>query len=534
MFTFFPEGGGDRTGQSKSKTSSDDFEGDYKITQGSLTFTLEPRVDLDIQIGRYHETSDGYASTIAKRGWEADSNLASTQLSTWIEMGLGLDAYKAIYQQSEGYAQAMNYQGEHELFTEDDESQYLIGDRPKAVQLAGPTRDLEVPEEPDFSGYPIFGGHNLLSCVDGLDDETGGIDEAVCVANIGTADPSLLEDGEEPSIPGSDMGDSNAENALDTRGNPRPYNVVDITGHVLFTIYCLAYPSIGRLPWSPGDARMDISNPSGCTEVGVTDDGDSSVNYVTEHIFELQSLAQFLSFAIHGQLPDGQQTSRNTIPQRVAEQLQDDYRSWAGSNAPEGNAMDHMFNSIGSNNNKDAMIPCEEQLNAVKGRLWTGNNIISEDSWDREDLDDPENIHMALSWLRDAANIFAYMEADPVQDRFQETVNSIRSELEQFEDLYNAHHSNQIDLLGLWDEWVISYFEDMRDRAAAWARRRGDALEGEWQDVVRSARRQYNADPNPQNQLSLEAAEENLKVIRETIQNILDRITNTSFWNWLT
>ncbi|KAL4941275.1 flavoprotein [Aspergillus oleicola] len=87
---------------------------------------------------------------------------------------------------------------------------------------------------------------------------------------------------------------------------------------------------------------------------------------------------------------------------------------------------------------------------------------------------------------------------------------------------------------GIWDEWVISYFEDMRDRAAAWLRRRSDFLEGEWRDVVRSARRQHNADPSPENQLELEAAEEDLKVILKTIENILDRITSTSFWRWLT
>jgi hypothetical protein len=530
LWTYFPEEAGDRGGQTKSKTSSDAFDGDYKITKGSLTFMFEPRVDFDIQLGKYHETHDEYASR--KREWGAESTLASTQISTWMEMGLKLDGYKALYEQSEGYTQVMNG-GVYDLFPDMDESQYLIGDRPDAIHLTGPTRDLDAPEKPDFSGYAIFGGHNLLECADGLGEDIGETPEAVCVPNIAQSDPSLLADGEEPSMPGTELGTIIDDDSLDKRGNPRPYDVVDITGTVLFTIWCLAYPSVGRLPWNPGDPMMDISDPDSCTEIGVTDQGDPNQNYVTEHVFELQSIANFISFAIHGRLPDGTQTQHSRISQNVAQQLNNDYQNWAGANPPAENAVWHMFNAIGSNNNKGAMLRTEEQLNAVKGRLWSGNNIIADDTWDAQDLDNSNNIHMALSWLRESAHIFAYMEHSDVQDRLQETVNSIRDELERFQDLYNANHANQIDILSLWDEWIVAYFTDMRDRAASWVRRRGATLRADWQDIVRSRRRDYNANPTPTTQLELEAAEENLQTIQETIDEITNTIQNTSFWNWL-
>ncbi|KAL2859873.1 uncharacterized protein BJX67DRAFT_338240 [Aspergillus lucknowensis] len=534
MWSYFPEAAGERRGKTQSKISKDAFDGEYKVTKGSFTVTFEPRVDLDISIGKYVEMSDGYAQTKnAKRGWEASSNLASTELSLWFEMGLQLDGYKAVFQQSEGFAQAMNYGGDHDLFPEDDESQYLIGKRPDAYHLKSPTRDLDGPKEPDYSGYPIFGGHDLLECASGLGEDTGKIPEAVCLAGIADADPKLLEDGGEPSMKGTELGNGE-DKSLDPRGNPRPYDIVDLADQVLFTIWCLSYPSIGRLPWSPGDPMMDVADPDGCTEVGVTDDGDPNMEYVTEHIFELQSIAQFISFAIHGRLPDGSQTQHSTISQATAERLDEDYGNWAGNNAPAESALYHIFNAIGSNNNKGAMIRCEAQLNAVKGRLWSGIDIIADSTWDGQGLDDPDNAHMALSWLREAGNIFAYLEADEVQDRLQETVDSIREELERFQDLYNANQSSQIDIVSLWDEWIISFFEDMRDRAASWVRRRAATIVADWEDIVRSRRRDYNADPNPENQVELEAAEENLKIVKETVDGILDRIRNTTFWDWLT
>ncbi|KAJ5551531.1 hypothetical protein N7461_006229, partial [Penicillium sp. DV-2018c] len=534
MFNYFPEAAGDRRGQTQSKIRKDGFDGEYKVTKGSFTATFEPRVDLDIQLGKYVEMSDGYAQTKNAKRWEADSNLASTELSLWFNMALQLDGHKALYQQSEGFAQAMNYGGDHDLFPEDDESQYLIGKRPDAYYLKSPTRDLESPKKPGFSGYPLFGGHDLLECADGLGDNTGKIPEAVCIANIADADPGLLEDGEEPSVKGTELGKGTEREILDIRGNPRAYNVVGITGQILFTIYCLAYPSIGKLPWTSGDPMMDIADPDGCTEVGVTNNGDPNMNYVTEHIFELQSIARFISFAIHGELPDGSRTQLPTLSQSAGQRLNEDYGSWAGNNAPAESPIYHMFNAIGSNHNKAVMIPCEEQLNAVKGRLWSGHHIISDSTWDDEDLDDPLNIQMALSWLRDAGNIFAYLEADDVQVRLQDTVEAIRDELEQFQDLYNANQSNHIDVLSLWDEWIIAHFRDMRDRAASWVRRRGTSLVGDWQDIVRVRRRAYNADPNPDNQLELEAAQENLKLIEDAVDSISARIRDTTFWKWLT
>ncbi|KAL2867536.1 uncharacterized protein BJX67DRAFT_380889 [Aspergillus lucknowensis] len=73
-----------------------------EVTKGSFTVTFEPRVDLDISISKYVEMSDGYTQTKnAKYGWEASTNLASTELSLWFEMGLQLDGYKAVFQQSE-------------------------------------------------------------------------------------------------------------------------------------------------------------------------------------------------------------------------------------------------------------------------------------------------------------------------------------------------------------------------------------------------------------------------------------------------
>lgn len=77
--------------------------------------------------------------------------------------------------------------GDRDPFLEEDESKYLIGDRPKAIHLAGQAHDLESPGEPDFSGYPVFSWHDLLECVTGMNNDTGGTPEAICVANIASA-----------------------------------------------------------------------------------------------------------------------------------------------------------------------------------------------------------------------------------------------------------------------------------------------------------------------------------------------------------
>lgn len=107
--------------------------------------------------------------------------------------------------------------------------------------------------------------------------------------------------------------------------------------------------------------------------------------------------------------------------------------------------------------------------------------------------------------------------------------NSIRAELERFQDFYNADQATHIDIFSLRDEWIIAAFKDLRDRAASWVRRRGAPIMADSENIVRSRGRDYHADPNSQNQLELEAAVQNSNTARETADGTLDRIMNMSF-----
>ncbi|KAK2764375.1 hypothetical protein FQN54_009069 [Arachnomyces sp. PD_36] len=541
LWSYYPRSVGGVRGQTRGDAKSDIFDGDLKITNGALSVNFQPRFELGIRLDNtYAEESE----STKRDGIDEKTPIIWYGLGLGMLMGFKADLNDITLPRFPGYAEVFSYGGEEDIFPDDDDEQVIIGTSPGAIRIGSPSDDPDPPSEPEHVGFPVFGGFDLLECSGELDDEPGSISRVRCLRDLTIFDEDLLEDGGEPSLPGTKLGggensrrirshSSELTHHWDRRGNPRDFWVVDQNGNRLFRISSLAYPSIGQLPFTQGDPLMAILVPQDCDDPRVTEDGDVNLNYVTEHIFELQSVAQFLSFTIHGNLPNGQSSSHASLSQRVLLRMRQDYSNWGGNGAPGGSALGNIFNAMGSRSNTDPLIACEEQLNAIKARLWGGISPIADDRWRRERLDSQRHLDGALTWLRNSGAVFSYLEADPVQTRLQGIIGDIRDELVQFQDVYNNVNSGTIDIVALWDEWIRAFFEDIRDRAGMWTRRRLGPLLRVWQAEVASARRRVQQNPSQQNQATLEAAEENLERIEELSLNLDLAIDSTEFFDFL-
>ena len=161
-----------------------------------------------------------------------------------------------------------------------------------------------------------------------------------------------------------------------------------------------------------GKGWITIAKPAICGAIGVTSflTQPANTKFVTEHVFEKQTLRNIIEYMMAGQVPGGGQLSAGqALVKGIFDQTGIYFSNWPANlqqsfgSTPE----DTSFGTLGhaqSPANYDNLQVCDADLNAIKARITAGIAFISTGEW--SSYGDEQKV----SYLSDVIDTFSYMQ----------------------------------------------------------------------------------------------------------------------------
>ncbi|GKT51071.1 killer toxin subunits alpha/beta [Colletotrichum spaethianum] len=379
---------------------------------------------------------------------------------------------------------------------------------PRVVLTGGDTPEDR--DAPEINGYALFGANQFMNCGSGGGNNTG---ELVCFYDLVAYDDELvqpdppyklkreyLEPLSEQELqrlePRAGPSDGNAQNypAYEYPANPNgPTNAVNF-----------------RTPTYPngddGDAlddetgrneRWARANPGNCVDTSVTQNGVQGVHWThvqSEHPDDRSITPNhFLNFVQSGtlDLADGNGGTFTTqLPlftwNEVYNNFFHDYRTWVPATVnvpiPAGSGADDMADALGSTGNPTVMYNLEENLNVIKGRIYTTEgNPISDDRM-RTLMQNPtqQSAETVLSVLASTIAVFNVMNSAQVSGLRTQVNDGRAAAAGQFDTMFAATFpNNPARMRPLLAEFITQW----NIRATNFARRAVDVRLNELQNA---------------------------------------------------
>jgi hypothetical protein len=182
---------------------------------------------------------------------------------------------------------------------------------------------------------------------------------------------------------------------------------------------------------------ITIAKPGICGAIGVFafTTQPANTDFVTEHVFEKQSLRDYIQYMTQGLLPGGQTLKAGAaVVSGIFDQTGSFFASWPSGTVPSfgANPWDSAFGCLGHSEapaNNDNLQVCDADLNAIKARIARGIQFADLSSWQKYGNQEK------VDYLADVIDTFSYM-------KFGQTVKS-----------YNAAYKA---LLLFWKLWAAS------------------------------------------------------------------------------
>ena len=161
-----------------------------------------------------------------------------------------------------------------------------------------------------------------------------------------------------------------------------------------------------------GKGWISIAKPAICGAIGVASflTQPANTKFVTEHVFEKQSLRNIIEYMMAGQLPGGGQlTAGKAAVAGIFDQTGIFFSDWP-TNLQQSfgsSPVDTCFGALGhaqSPANYDNLQVCDADLNAIKARIAAGIAFISTGEWGT--YGDEQKV----SYLSDVIDTFSYMQ----------------------------------------------------------------------------------------------------------------------------
>ncbi|KAM7210667.1 Mutanase [Rhypophila decipiens] len=390
-----------------------------------------------------------------------------------------------------------------------------VGGTPRADTLyKGPGSSPDTHRTPpSWSGSSLFGSSsNYLQCK--------AATQLTCLngKQLQLFVPELLIDPDTGTIyhkkrdleSGSADGTNTTWHELDRRGTgeQRTYKVKTPSGRE-FIIRSHTYPNglNGQflLGENPNAGFYTLEDPEDCEITDITDSGpQSGVDYVTEHIVELNFFPQLLEFMMKGKAKrtDGTEYTVSPGTHLVPEGFLDEnslfQTPWnqfhSGFHPPGETPIDSGWRCMGDTDNPAAFVNADSMLNGAKMRLNMGWNPVADSTWkdngwDKTDEEfGSEYAQQALSSLRLVMSVFDYYNADKVNLNFADTITGIHNLFQLYQQIVQRIQTNVLfDMPGLTLEFVYNVLIPRLESADTWVRSRLVRLHDRWTTALNDA-----------------------------------------------
>ncbi len=164
-----------------------------------------------------------------------------------------------------------------------------------------------------------------------------------------------------------------------------------------------------------GKGWITIAKPAICGAIGVASFATqpANTNFVTEHVFEKQTLRNIIQYMMNGELPGGGQlTAGKALVQGIFDTTGIYFSSWP-TNLQQSfgsSPVETSFGTLGhaqSPPNYDNLQVCDADLNAIKARISAGFAFLSTGEWNNFGNE------QKVSYLSDVIDTFSYIKFGP-------------------------------------------------------------------------------------------------------------------------
>ncbi|XPS98960.1 hypothetical protein M3J09_008147 [Ascochyta lentis] len=146
---------------------------------------------------------------------------------------------------------------------------------------------------------------------------------------------------------------------------------------------------------------------------------------------------------------------------------------------------DLVFEALGSNNNRDDFVLCEEEINGYKARIWNQKNAMAPAKYKKAVTDGVSGAtgsNVYLSGLRNTLAVFEYMNNADVKFRFQASIKNVGIELKNVEHLTKE----KMDLSKEWQDFMKTHLAGVEKKAKEWfSDRIVKETEGQINDMIK-------------------------------------------------
>ncbi|KAJ4359596.1 uncharacterized protein N0V89_000151 [Didymosphaeria variabile] len=316
----------------------------------------------------------------------------------------------------------------------------------------------------------------------GLFVECGEENEALAVRDVNVEAMAMITEAP-MATPTASPSDPNGHEHQNEKRDIRTYPVTFAKGNV-FTMTNLDYPSAPQLFNSPAVDRNVFTYKSNKMEDAAVKNikriptAQEMVDYVTEHIVELQSIALFIKDVTskdkslvtffknrwHKALPANTVTSRPHKPHYYTEGM-----------TTRNSLNDLIFEALGSDNNLHDFVMCEDSINSFKMRMWKGEAPMALTTYNdavtaamKGQL--PSSAYMSA--LRGVVAVYRYMSDPQVKSRMNEAITNVEIELQNVQHLTGTNL--QTNLAKAWRTYMRDRVADIGTDGKKWLQARID------------------------------------------------------------
>ncbi|RDW92951.1 uncharacterized protein DSM5745_00273 [Aspergillus mulundensis] len=299
-------------------------------------------------------------------------------------------------------------------------------------------------------------------------------DGAVCAYYPGAADEELCG-------PNDDLTTSGLEKRVKGKAKTIKWDYNGVTE----TLTAVYYPSCGVATKLDDVEKWYGYAPRKCSPRVVFLSQNEYVltgdEYVTEHIYEAQTVKYFLEWLINGPLPGGYTTASREWVSEVLIGLAPNTRApfaasdWVDLGGPPTNLWERLFLNIGSDDKLEGLVIAEKNMNSVKNSFFGRKNPTTANDNNDESL--TRNRH------RSTAGVFWYMKIPAVWATFVEASQGIAVALYEFDEEYiwgseqdeiglppnvTPDKRGNRGLRELYCYWIDVYLRDIETRGETW------------------------------------------------------------------
>ncbi|KAJ4984185.1 hypothetical protein SVAN01_10293 [Stagonosporopsis vannaccii] len=186
--------------------------------------------------------------------------------------------------------------------------------------------------------------------------------------------------------------------------------------------------------------------------------------YVTEHIIELQTIMMFINSII------GNDAKKKSFFVDWWNKALDATEVADRPNKPSITMGDQVtlnnlvFEALGSNNNRDDFVLCEEEINGYKARIWNRKAPIGAARYKNAECKPRHTRYPLLADTIQTLAVFEYLNNPEVTSRLQAAIKNVGTELSNIEPLTKQ----SMDLAKEWPEFMTSHFTAVEKAAKQW------------------------------------------------------------------